>query len=90
MRTQLCTTVPPITKRQADELIASHYGTLTALLTVLIDRAYQEEMDASDADRLDAAHSAHCARCGREIKPGDIWNKGTYGEVYCQGCSNEA
>ena len=50
MRTQLCTTVPPDTRRQADELVARKYRTLSHLITILVDRAYNAEI--ADPDRV--------------------------------------
>lgn len=47
------------------------------------------EMMYSHLTRLGNIDYAHCERCGAKIDPDEGWDRGDYGEWFCQKCVDE-
>jgi len=43
----------------------------------------------SHLTRLGNIDYAHCERCGAKINPDEGWDRGDYGEWFCQKCVDE-
>lgn len=62
-KTQISTSVPPIIRQRADELVEEKYGTMSALLTALITTEYaryeEEIISIKITEAIEAGASPH-------------------------------